>query len=85
MKEEATQLRLTLALFHCRGGNAPALSRALRQKGSLAALAATSTGEQMQYGLSVAQQALLGGEALGVETQALCDKDLAWASESRHY
>ena len=42
MSSDDLQLRLALSLFHCKGGHAPALSRALRHQGSLKALMATT-------------------------------------------
>ena len=75
MSSDDLQLRLALSLFHCKGGHAPALSRALRHQGSLKALMATTREAQEQYGLSLSQQALLSGEPASAESLALGDKD----------
>ena len=85
MSNDDAQLRLTLALFHCKGGHAPALSRALKNEGSLAALVATSTEKQLNYGLSAAQRAVLGGDAFGADLLVLCDNDLAWSAKSGNH
>ena len=85
MNSDDAQLRLTLSLFHCKGGHAPALSRALRHQGSLKALMATTREAQEQYDLSLSQQALLSGEPASAETLSLGDKDLEWALDSEHH
>lgn len=85
MSYDNAQLRLTLALFHCKGGHAPALSRALKKEGSFAALVATSIDKQLNYGLSAAQRALLGGGAFGDDLQVLCDNDLAWSAKAGNH
>ena len=85
MSSDDLQLRLALSLFHCKGGHAPALSRALRHQGSLKALMATTREAQEQYGLSLSQQALLSGEPASAESLALGDKDLEWALDSEHH
>lgn len=85
MNNDDAQLRLTLSLFHCKGGHAPALSRALRHQGSLKALMATTREAQEQYDLSLSQQALLSGEPASAETLSLGDKDLEWALDSEHH
>ena len=79
MSCDDAQLLLALALFHCKGGHAPALSRALKKEGSLTALVATSSQKHVEYGLSEAQRALLGGDTIGADLQLLCDNDLAWS------
>jgi len=85
MNSDDAQLRLTISLFHCKGGHAPALSRALRHQGSLKALMATTREAQEQYDLSLSQQALLSGEPASAETLSLGDKDLEWALDSEHH
>ena len=85
MSTNDAQLRLALSLFHCKGGHAPALSRALRDQGSLKALMETTREAQEQYDLSLSQQALLSGEPASAETLSLGDKDLEWALDSDHH
>ena len=85
MSTNDAQLRLALSLFHCKGGHAPALSRALRDQGSLKALMETTREAQEQYDLSLSQQALLSGEPASAESLALGDKDLEWALDSDHH
>lgn len=85
MSTNDAQLRLALSLFHCKGGHAPALSRALRDQGSLKALMETTREAQEQYDLSLSQQALLSGEPASPESLALGDKDLEWALDSDHH
>ena len=85
MNSDDVQLRLALSLFHCKGGHAPGLSRALRHQGSLKTLVATTREAQEQYDLSLSQQALLSGEPASAETLALGDKDLEWALDSEHH
>ena len=85
MSTNDAQLRLALSLFHCKGGHAPALSRALRDQGSLKALMETTREAQEQYDLSLSQQSLLRGELASAESLALGDKDLEWALDPDHH
>ena len=88
---EAEVRALTLALFHCRGGHAPALARAAKASGSVAALSALPADTLRRQGLSEAQIALLqaarsgAGRAVAACTDArsadLIARDLEWAHQ----